>query len=94
MPFREGEALALWVARKHGLPVRVSLQAVGEHYRTRQNPDGSWRERFPGVPDTCFALLFLQRANIVKDLTDKLRQARRLAAAAQPGRPAPQGRKE
>jgi hypothetical protein len=38
-----------------------------------QQPDGSWSERFPGVPDTCFALLFLKRANIVKDLTDKLR---------------------
>lgn len=35
---------------------------------------GSWQERFPGVPDTCFALLFLKRANIVKDLSDKLKQ--------------------
>src|SRR5262249_53995822 len=41
-----------------------------------QGDDGSWSERFPGVPDTCFALLFLKRANVVKDLTDKLRQAR------------------
>jgi hypothetical protein len=39
-----------------------------------QKPDGSWEDRFPGVPDTCFALLFLKRANLVKDLTDKLRQ--------------------
>jgi hypothetical protein len=43
-----------------------------------QREDGSWKERFPGVPDTCFALLFLRRANIVKDLTDKLQ---RLSAA-------------
>lgn len=45
-----------------------------------QQADGSWRERFPGVPDTCFALLFLKRANVVKDLTDKLRNARAGAA--------------
>jgi len=38
-----------------------------------QKPDGSWRDRFPGIPDTCFALLFLKRANIAKDLTDKFR---------------------
>lgn len=38
-----------------------------------QKEDGSWQERFPGVPDTCFALLFLKRVNIVKDLTNKLR---------------------
>ncbi len=40
-----------------------------------QLPDGSWRERFPGVPDTCFALLFLKRANVAKDLTNTLRAA-------------------
>jgi len=38
-----------------------------------QKPDGSWSDRFPGIPDTCFALLFLKRANIAKDLTDKFR---------------------
>jgi hypothetical protein len=52
-----------------------------------QRPDGSWSERFPGVPDTCFALLFLTRANVVKDLTDKLRRARLGAAAV--GAPPP-----
>jgi hypothetical protein len=40
----------------------------------KQDKDGSWKERFPGVPDTCFALLFLKRVNIVKDLTDKLQR--------------------
>ena len=38
-----------------------------------QKEEGQWEDRFPGVPDTCFALLFLKRANIAKDLTDKLR---------------------
>jgi hypothetical protein len=42
----------------------------------RQNNDGGWRVGgYPGssaVVDTCFALLFLKRANLAKDLTDKL----------------------
>jgi hypothetical protein len=55
-----------------------------------QEDDGSWSERFPGVPDTCFALLFLRRANLVKDLTDKLRERRaNSAVAAAPSNPAP-----
>jgi hypothetical protein len=51
-----------------------------------QKEDGSWRDRFPGMPDTCFALLFLKRANIVKDLTDKFR----VLAAAPVVRSAPE----
>jgi hypothetical protein len=37
-----------------------------------QQPDGSWRDTFPGTPDTCFALLFLKRTNVVQDLTQKI----------------------
>jgi hypothetical protein len=41
-----------------------------------QNVDGSWPHgSYPGavpVADTCFALLFLKRANLAKDLTQKL----------------------
>ncbi len=48
----------------HGWGADVILQ--------NQQKDGSWRDRFPGVCDTCFALLFLKRANVAKDLTDKL----------------------
>lgn len=33
-----------------------------------QEKDGSWREAFPPVPDTAFALLFLRRANLFLDL--------------------------
>jgi hypothetical protein len=40
----------------------------------KQNANGSWTEWYPGVPDTCFALLFLKRANVVKDLTSKLQK--------------------
>jgi hypothetical protein len=57
-----------------------------------QEEDGAWRDRFPGVCDTCFALLFLRRANIVKDLTDKLRTVRAapgVGAASPPRRPLP-----
>jgi hypothetical protein len=37
-----------------------------------QNADGQWSESFPGVVDTSFALLFLKRVNLAKDLTSKL----------------------
>jgi hypothetical protein len=39
-----------------------------------QSDDGSWREQWAGTPDTCFALLFLKRANVAQDLTETLRQ--------------------
>jgi hypothetical protein len=39
-----------------------------------QNPDGSWIETWPAHVDTCFALLFLRRANVAQDLTRKLQQ--------------------
>ncbi len=38
-----------------------------------QNADGSWSDRFAGVADTCFALLFLKRVNVAQDLTEKLK---------------------
>ena len=34
-----------------------------------QRPDGSWADDFGGPVDTCFALLFLKRANVAVDLT-------------------------
>ncbi|MCI0459979.1 MAG: hypothetical protein L0Z62_23760 [Gemmataceae bacterium] len=58
---------------------------------SKQEQDGSWRDRFPGICDTCFALLFLKRANVAKDLTDKLRTvtARPSVRAVPPRRPEP-----
>jgi hypothetical protein len=38
-----------------------------------QQADGSWRDAHAGVPDTCFALLFLKRHNVARDLSDLLR---------------------
>ena len=39
----------------------------------RQNKNGGWSDRHGPMIDTCFALLFLKRANIAKSLTDKLK---------------------
>ena len=61
-----------------------------------QKQDGGWEDRFPGVPDTCFALLFLKRANIVKDLTEHLRGSSNpgIASAPQTPEPMPPPRKQ
>jgi hypothetical protein len=44
-------------------------QVLLEH----QADDGGWHDVFPGLPDTCFALLFLKRVNVAQDLTATLR---------------------
>src|SRR5258708_4295527 len=46
----------------------------GEMLRPGQQVDGSWHGEYgrSGV-DTCFALLFLRRANLARDLTADLR---------------------
>ncbi len=58
-----------------------------------QKNDGSWTEGCyygnHSVLNTCFALLFLKRANLVKDLTDKLELLARLTAAVSPSPPPP-----
>ena len=57
-----------------------------------QKPDGSWQDKHQPEVDTCFALLFLKRANLAKDLTDKLRELLRLSGIpAGPVPAAPQG---
>jgi hypothetical protein len=38
-----------------------------------QRMDGSWADRHPIVIETCFALLFLKRANVARDLTRMIR---------------------
>ena len=37
-----------------------------------QGSSGNWTGEY-GLPDTCFALLFLKRANVAEDLTLNLR---------------------
>lgn len=34
--------LALWIARRHGLPTETSLARVDTRFRATQNPDGGW----------------------------------------------------
>src|SRR5262249_38050770 len=55
--------LALWVARKYGVPVERTLALVDARFRTSQNADGSWgyHPRTPTWPDsmTCSGLLGL-----------------------------------
>jgi hypothetical protein len=38
-----------------------------------QRADGGWKDWSGPLPDTCFALLFLKRANIARDLTAIIR---------------------
>jgi hypothetical protein len=90
-----GDLYFLWSVER--VAVVFDLKTIGgkdwyawgaEIILANQQQDGSWRDRFPGVPDTCFALLFLKQANIAKDLTDKLRVAARgLSVGAAPGWP-------
>ncbi|MCI0638642.1 MAG: hypothetical protein L0Y70_06180 [Gemmataceae bacterium] len=55
-----------------------------------QRPNGQWHfakgHGHSPLVDTCFALLFLQRANLAKDLTDKLTEVEFASAPALPGR--------
>jgi hypothetical protein len=46
----------------------------GEVLLANQRPDGTWQGEYPqGGVDTCFALLFLRRANFARDLTSHFR---------------------
>ncbi|MSU77445.1 MAG: hypothetical protein EXS16_05030 [Gemmataceae bacterium] len=38
-----------------------------------QHADGSWVDRHGDVADTCFAILFLMRANLARDITESIR---------------------
>lgn len=38
-----------------------------------QAPDGAWLGSYPDAADTCFALLFLRKANLSRDLTNRLK---------------------
>ena len=55
------------------------MSCAREHGRlvASQRDGGTWEGEFGPDVDTCFALLFLRRANLAKDLTASLREARR-----------------
>ncbi len=82
-----GDLYFLWSVER--VAVLYNLKTVGavdwyawgsELLLANQQADGGWRERLPGIPDTCFALLFLRRANLIKDLTERLEGSLGLAA--------------
>jgi hypothetical protein len=89
-----GDLYLLWSIERVGVIYAVKEIPPGKGknwYRwgseiivANQKVGGLWEDRFPGVPDTCFALLFLKRANIAKDLTDKLRTLLGWTAASAP----------
>ena len=62
--------LALWIARRRGIPVEAALQRIDARFRTSQRPEGGWDYQ-PGVPDpygstpqmTCAGLLGLALAH-------------------------------
>jgi hypothetical protein len=74
----------LWSVERVGM--LYNLQTIGQKewypwgadmLLQQQQTDGSWKNgKYFGAPtqtaDTCFALLFLRRANLAKDLTGKL----------------------
>jgi hypothetical protein len=41
--------LALWVARRYGLPVGEAINRLNARFRASQNQDGGWAYRFPGL---------------------------------------------
>jgi hypothetical protein len=54
--------LALWVGRRHGVPVDAVLAALDVRYRTNQNADGGWGYMIPGESKhamTCAGILGL-----------------------------------
>jgi hypothetical protein len=82
-PDREQQAYyALWTLERAA--VLFDLQKVGgkdwyhwgaEILLANQQPDGSWKgAHHEGGADTCFALLFLKRANFAADLTKKFQK--------------------
>lgn len=74
-----GDLYFLWTLER--VAVAYDLKTIGgkDWYAwgapillAHQGADGSWREAHGAVPDTCFALLFLKRANVAIDLTARL----------------------
>jgi hypothetical protein len=56
-----------------------------------QAQDGSWSDGYDPAIDTAFAILFLTRANLAKDLTDKLRLLEQKTSATDPILPRREG---
>jgi hypothetical protein len=75
-----GDYYFLWSLER--LAVVYNLRTIGgqDWYKwgsdiilANQTADGSWQDTYKGAVDTCFALLFLKRVNVVTDLTEVLK---------------------
>ncbi|MFL5240772.1 MAG: HEAT repeat domain-containing protein [Gemmataceae bacterium] len=70
--------LALWVARRHDLPVDKSLALVDAHFRTTQSPDGGWGYTGGSTPSmTCAGLLGLAVGNVAASTSLKTRPGKK-----------------
>jgi hypothetical protein len=74
-----GDLYFLWALERTALILNIeTIAGVNWHawgseiILENQKPGGDWQDKHPGVPDTCFALLFLTQGNLFQDLTDKL----------------------
>jgi hypothetical protein len=88
-----GDLYFLWSLER--VAVIYDLERIGgrDWYRwaagvlvEAQTEDGSWRERFAGPIDTCFALLVLRRTNLTPDLTRSLQGVIQVEGRRQPRR--------
>ena len=80
MPSQKPASTFLWCLER--VAVIYDLKTIGDKdwyawgsqvILENQRPDGSWIDAHGDVCDTCFALLFLTRANLAKDLTESIR---------------------
>lgn len=84
-----GDLYYLWSVERVGVLYHLSTLGGKDWYAwgagqlvAQQRRDGSWHETHAPLPSTCFALLFLKRANVAKDLTMQLQ---RLGPVRDPG---------
>jgi hypothetical protein len=71
----------LWSVERVGVSYHLRTIGTKEWYKwgsgllvAAQESDGYWQHEYGPVVDTCFALLFLKRVNLVKDLTEELKR--------------------
>jgi hypothetical protein len=77
----EGQYYFLWSLERVCVTLGLATVAKVDWYNwgaeyllTKQGPDGTWNGAFGGCgADTCFALLFLKRSNLVSDLTAQIK---------------------
>lgn len=82
-------ALALWVARRRGIPSEEALIAIGKHFQRTQLIDGGWQYITPGnllVPDslpgpTCAGLIGLAFGHVSHQVALRTRHGSETSAA-------------